>query len=150
MAISYVMSGEDYQAQEVFSLPSGWGVLRSKCGLLLWLKLFGDELLGAAVAMTSNVDFSASQVFWGKKLCIELRSEVAGKVDQLNIWAVASSQCISKVLSADEGLLHPSLEMSGTHAHLMLDHELGPLAKRWLAELSRQGSGGSVCKRLGL
>eukprot|EP00931_Biecheleriopsis_adriatica_P007637 TRINITY_DN108901_c0_g1_i1.p1 TRINITY_DN108901_c0_g1~~TRINITY_DN108901_c0_g1_i1.p1 ORF type:complete len:526 (+),score=69.78 TRINITY_DN108901_c0_g1_i1:34-1578(+) len=47
--------------EEFFVVPEGWGVLRTKCGLLLWLELMDDERLATIVAdmEASSTDASA-------------------------------------------------------------------------------------------
>merc|ERR1712118_94857 len=99
-AISYV--GDGSSGEEVFAMPRGWGVLRSRCGLLLWLKLSSDS------PICTLAQQPPSSPSWGQELSVQLSSTSCGGSRRLDISAWADRAVFGgAVLPGDQGLLHP-------------------------------------------
>jgi len=129
LAISYIAEeGAKARAKEMFKMPRGWGVLRSQCGLLLWLRLNMDAKMLA----------NPSCLLGGEIRLEFVRTAAAEGEGRLDISAqVVGVPCDLVQLSGDKGLLHPSAELSGTQVQLQLDPEFGALAKAWLSKMHR-------------
>merc|ERR1712224_1157385 len=130
VAVSYV--AENGKPREIFTMPRGWGVLRSRCGLLLWLKLSADAALTAAAR--SNVQANG-QPLWRTMLRLEFCATAAGV--KLESGARAVERVFGPVqLGNDEGVLFPATEtnIANCQVKLCFDSEFGEVAMLWLSE----------------
>merc|ERR1711879_111896 len=103
-AITYVEVEDG--ANELFSMPAGWGVLRSQCGLLLWLQLRAGEHLAAILGSGPRSAFKEGVL--NQPLRFDFCSLVSSATVGLTITASAD-RIVSRPtpLLTDECLLHP-------------------------------------------
>jgi len=122
--ISYVTEGES-SGEELFTMPRGWGVLRSRRGLLLWLRIIDDAgLTGAAQRSVPK----------GQEVRFELRCRGALASSALDLGATVAGVASSRVqLTDDECLFH--VPTAGVQLRLKLQSSFDGKAKRWLASL---------------
>lgn len=120
-ALDYT-SGAD--AAELFAAPRGWGVLRSKQGLLLWLQLSMDMGLQAVASDTVELPI------W---LLFEF--EAAGG-EKLTVDAAVAGRTMGRIpLKLDAGLLHP--QAADTALNVQLDKDFDRKVKDWLSRASK-------------
>eukprot|EP00746_Dinoflagellata_sp_MGD_P083655 gnl/MRDRNA2_/MRDRNA2_33279_c0_seq1.p1 gnl/MRDRNA2_/MRDRNA2_33279_c0~~gnl/MRDRNA2_/MRDRNA2_33279_c0_seq1.p1 ORF type:complete len:801 (+),score=101.38 gnl/MRDRNA2_/MRDRNA2_33279_c0_seq1:215-2404(+) len=137
-AVSYISI--EGKAREMFAMPRGWGVLRSQCGLWLWLQLSDDTGLATSVACDA---FKTGGGFHGVELRLVLRVPETGMMHQgVEILARPIKQISgSTQLVGNEGLLHASVSppsqvsrQLNTQLHLELEPDFGSKVKFWLSE----------------
>lgn len=110
---------------EVFNAPPGWGILRSKHGLLLWLQLEADSALVAAAENTHPMP------------ALQLIFEAPDHSEELSVPALVSGLVDRAVpLQEDSGLLHPAVATARS-GKLILKLQIDPgfdrAAKDWLS-----------------
>lgn len=118
---------------ERFKPPSGWGVLRTGRGLLLWLQLLHDEPLHRLVTMGiprgmlgllrfEGSNLVSSEIFGqeGKGIGLALRFSIKG----VDLGGQATP------VMRDEGLLRPMHQ--GDQIRVGLERGFGDIVQEWL------------------